>query len=205
MRVVKYWAAWAACSVAACAGNEKPAVNASAAASDDVQSQVARYLPLKDGWQWAYDVQDEGGNRGMFVTRAHRLGASRFSLGTASSGHVVLSRSDGIVREETQAYVLKAPLAPGKTWPGNNGAVVSVSAVDRVVEVPAGRFVGCVTTVEQLGTDQSPERRVSTTYCPDVGITELLVEAGQSPRQQREHAVLRSFGQPIDLGAKPTP
>jgi hypothetical protein len=205
MRMVKCWAAGVALSVVACAGRQKPAVNASATASDDVSSEVARYLPLKDGWQWAYDVQDEGGNRGMFVTRARRLGPSRFSFGTASSSRVLVARGDGIVREETQAYVLKVPLAAGKSWPGNNGALVTVNAVDRVVDVPAGRFVGCVTTVEVLGAAESPERRVSTTYCPDVGVTELLVEAGQSPRQQREHAVLRSFGQPIDLGAKPTP
>lgn len=191
-------------SVLSCAGGGAP-VPAPTTPAEVPSSPVARYLPLNDGWQWAYDVEDESGNRGMFVTRARRLSAARFSLGGAGSAHVVEARGDGIVREESGVYVLKAPLIAGSEWPGSQGAAVKVTALDRVVDAPAGRFVGCVTTVEQAGSGDTPERRITTTYCPDVGVTELIAEAWQGARHQREHAVLRSFGKPVDLGGKPTP
>jgi hypothetical protein len=190
----------AACCVVSCGGGAAPVETPSGLAPLP-SSAVARFLPLRDGVQWAYDVSDDEGNRGMFVTRARRLTGARFSLVSSDSAHTLELRADGIVREETRTYVLKAPLAVGRSWPGTSGAVVTVSAVDRAADVLAGRFVGCVETVEQTGTGDRPARRVTTTYCPDVGIAQVVAEAWQGARHQRERAVLRSFGDPVDLGA----
>jgi len=196
---------WVAASSVGCGGGGG-AVQAPTLREPVPGSPVARFLPLNDGWQWAYDVEDEGGNRGMFVTRARRLTGARFSLGPSpASAHVVEARADGIWREESETYVLKAPLAAGSTWLGGRGATIKVGAVDRVVETPAGKFVGCLTTIEEAGASDHPERRVTTTYCPDVGVTEVIAEAWMGTRHQRERAVLRSFGKPVDLGGKASP
>ncbi|HKQ70339.1 MAG TPA: hypothetical protein VJT73_13410 [Polyangiaceae bacterium] len=165
-----------------------------------------RFLPLADGVQWAYDATDESGAEGMFVTRAKRLSGSRFSLGAAQSSHVVEVRTDGIVRVESETYALKAPLVLGAEWIGESGAIVRITAADSIAHVPAGKFVGCLETTEELrraaraaAAPSNPARRVTTTYCPDVGVTTLRVEAWEGSRHIDERATLRSFGKPVEL------
>ena len=164
-------------------------------------SALARYLPLVDGTQWAYDVEeDETGNKGVFVTRARALGPGTFSLVNGQRSRVVEMRADGILRRETGVYLLRAPLQAGAEWPGEAGATVRVTAVDRIVEVPAGTFTGCCDTTEELrAPNADPVRRITTTYCPDVGIVSLYAEAWDGGRRTAERAVLRSFGKPISL------
>jgi len=165
-------------------------------------SAVSRYLPLIDGTIWAYDAEDdETGNRGMFVTKARRLPGPRFSLTSGQTAHTLEVRGDGIAHAETNAYVLKAPLSAGAEWPGERGSVVRVGALDRVVEVPAGKFVGCVDTIEELrgAPGKDPLRRVTATYCPEVGIVLLHAEAWQNGRHAGERATLRSFGKPVQI------
>jgi hypothetical protein len=159
-------------------------------------------LPLVDGNQWAFDAEDdETGGKGMFVTRVRRLPGPRFSLMSSQGSHVLEVRADGIVRQESKAYLLRAPLSAGAEWPGENGATVRVSAVDKIIEAPAGKFVGCVETMEQVlaPSGKNPARRVTTTYCPDVGIVLLHAEAWEGAAHVGEHATLRSFGKPAEL------
>jgi hypothetical protein len=163
-----------------------------------------RYLPLVDGNQWAYDAEeDETGDKGMFVTRARRLPGPRFSLVSTQGSHTVEVRGDGITRVETDAYLLKTPLTAGAEWLGEHGSTVRVASADRMVEVPAGKFVGCVETVEEdRGPAGRPARRVTTTYCPDVGVTLLHAEAWRGGKHLGEHASLRSFGRPVQFDDK---
>jgi hypothetical protein len=180
------------------------------------ESAVSRFFPLIDGTQWAYDAEEDGtGNKGIFVTRARALSSTRFSLVTGQRSRVLEVRPEGITRSETGTYLLRAPLTSGAQWPGESGAVVRISAVDRIVDVPAGKFVGCLDTVEEqraagpggsIGAgakpaqeNDKPLRRVTTTYCPDVGIVMLHAEAWERERHVGERAVLRSFGQPVSL------
>ena len=162
---------------------------------------MSRFFPLVDGTQWAYDAEEDGtGNKGIFVTRARGLSGARFSLVTGQRSRVVEVRAEGIARSETGTFLLRAPLAAGAEWPGESGAVVRISAVDRIVDVPAGKFVGCLDTVEeQRDAGGQPMRRVTTTYCPDVGIVSLHAEAWEGGRHVGERAVLRSFGKPVSL------
>jgi hypothetical protein len=165
-------------------------------------SPALRYLPLVDGTQWAYDAEDDDtGEKGMFVTRARRLPGPRFSMTSTQGAHTLEVRDDGIARVESNAYLLKAPLAAGAEWPGEGGAVVRIGALDRVVDVPAGKFVGCIETVEEARTraGQNPSRRVTTTFCPDVGIALLHAELWRGGQHAGEHATLRSFGRPVQF------
>jgi hypothetical protein len=165
------------------------------------ESAVSRFFPLIDGTQWAYDAEDdETGNKGMFVTRARAVAGARFSLLTGQRSRVVEVRPEGITRVETGTYLLRAPLTPGVEWPGDAGATVRVGDVDRMADVPAGKFAGCLETVEELrSTTPEPQRRVTTVYCPGVGIVSLHAEAWESGRHVGERAVLRSFGKPVSL------
>jgi hypothetical protein len=161
-----------------------------------------RYMPLVDGNQWAYDAEDdETGEKGMFVTRARRLPGAKFSLNSSQGSHVLDVREDGIVRSETSAYLLKAPLTANAEWPGEGGATVRITSSDRTVDVPAGKFVGCIETIEEVPGQpgKDPLRRVTTTYCPDVGVALLHAEVWKAGKHEGEHATLRSFGKPIQF------
>jgi hypothetical protein len=164
-------------------------------------SAVSRYFPLVDGTQWAYDAEeDDTGNKGVFVTRAHAMAGGRFSLETGQRSRVVEVRPEGITRVETGHYLLRAPLTVGAEWAGDGEANVKVVAVDRIVDVPAGKFIGCVDTVEEVrSSGADPQRRVTTTYCPEVGIVSLHAEAWENGRHVGERAALRSFGKPISI------
>jgi hypothetical protein len=166
------------------------------------ESAVSRFFPLVDGTQWAYDAEeDDTGNKGLFVTRAKAMAGPRFSLVTGQRSRLVEVRAEGITRAETGTYLLRTPLTAGAEWPGEAGAVVRVADVDRIVDVPAGKFIGCLDTVEeQRSAGGEPVRRVTTTYCPDVGIVLLHAEAWEEGRHVGERAVLRSFGKPVSIG-----
>ena len=164
------------------------------------ESAVSRFLPLVDGTVWAYDARDdETGGTGMFVTRVRRTG-SRFALVTSQGSHVLETKPDGILRAEGK-YVLKAPLVLGAEWPGEAGTVIRITAIDRAVTVPAGHFSGCVETIEERPSTNAGEnrRRVTTTYCPYVGIAVLHAEAWESGRHAGEQAALRSFGKAVEI------
>jgi hypothetical protein len=166
-------------------------------------SPVSRFFPLADGRIWAFDQTDEeNGSTGVFVTRARQLTPVRFSLATGNRTRSVELRADGIVAAETGVYLLKAPLAAGAEWAGDRGGVVRVSSLDKAVQVPAGSFVGCVETVEELAAaagSANPLRRITTQFCPDVGIASLHVEVWDQGRHLSERASLRSFGEPVTL------
>jgi hypothetical protein len=177
-------------------------------------SPVSRYFPLVEGPIWAYDAasDDDPAKKGMFVTRVRRLAGARFSFVSGNGEHTLEARSDGILQTESGTYLLKAPLTVGASWPGEHG-VVRVAALDQAVEVPAGKFVGCVETAEESasatgagttaeksgGAQATPEQRISITYCPDVGIAVLHIEAWERGQHRGERATLRSFGKPVDL------
>ena len=115
-------------------------------------------------------------------------------------------KEDGIVRLETSAYLLKAPLSAGAEWPGEGGATVRIGSLDRMVDVPAGKFVGCIETIEEVATrpGKNPSRRVTTTYCPDVGVALLHAEMWRASQHTGEHATLRSFGKPVQFESERT-
>ncbi len=198
-------ACWCACGAAACGGAKTPPP-VSVEEANLPSCPALRYLPLVDGNQWAYEAEDDDtGEKGMFVTRARRLPGPRFSLISSQGAHTVEVKDDGIVRVDTGAYLLKAPLATGTEWPGEGGATVRIASLDRIVEVPAGKFVGCVETIEEIPTrpGKPPARRVTTTYCPDVGVALLHAEVWKGAQHQGEHATLRSFGKPVAFEAGP--
>src|SRR5258708_18944493 len=181
------------CLAVGCGGAKKTA-SSPVAESKLPDSAALRYLPLVDGNQWAYDAEDEETReQGMFVTRARRVAGPRFSLISSQGSHTLEVRADGITRTETDAYVLKVPLAAGAEWPGEGGSTVRVASLDRAVDVPAGKFVGCVETIEETRTvsGKDPVRRVTTTYCPDVGVTLLRAEVWKAGKHSGERATLR--------------
>ncbi|KYF60558.1 hypothetical protein [Sorangium cellulosum] len=157
-------------------------------------TQAERYFPLIDGHVYHYVTLSDGGEQGMLVARVHRADERRGELRFPSGVKRFEFTAEGVLRSDAGVFVLKAPIAPGTTWTGEHGGRARITAVDAAVEVPAGRFTGCVQTVEERLGD-SPARYVST-FCPDVGVVAIEAESGAS----HEKAVLKSYAPPFDMG-----
>lgn len=185
-----------ALALAACAevpqgeGARSPSAVAAPATSG---SAVERFLPLKADTVFSYHAwRPESSEPELLILQVERPTATLANLRSGSSVKRLEFVADG-VRLVTGGYLLKAPLSEGADWAGPAGRV-RISAVEREVNVPAGRFVGCLETTESDARAGSL-RTISTTYCPDVGIVKFSVEA--EGRQERFE--LQSFGPRVDI------
>jgi hypothetical protein len=175
----------------ACGGGAaSPGADAKSAGSP-VLSPVATFFPLREGNLFHY-VTEEGGETGMLVARVHRTDDAHAELRLSNATKRFVLSPDGVAYDGG-AYILKAPLEAGARWPGEHGGSTRVDAVDAEVTVPAGRFAGCVRTVEEGG--RPPGSRYASTYCPGVGM--VLLEVASGGGQAR--AALKSHGPPVQI------
>jgi hypothetical protein len=74
--------------------------------------------------------------------------------------------ADGIRIASQDAWLFRAPLEEGATWPspGRRTATLLSTSVD--ARAPAGHFFGCI---EVLETGGKLDLEVTTVYCPGVG------------------------------------
>jgi hypothetical protein len=182
--------------LAAC-GASAPAAEPAKAPPPAESGDVERYLPLRADTVLAFDTVDEQtGERGavMMQVRRPRLGLVELDVG----GRVQrLSLDPNGARLVTGGWLLKAPLIPGARFKGQFGEV-EVTSLTAAVQVPAGRFSGCLQTVEQ---SNNAERKVTTVFCPDVGITLLEVEGSTGEGYGRVRSELRSYGPRVNIDA----
>lgn len=157
-------------------------------------TDAERFFPLVHGHIWQYATSSDEGDRGVLVLRAHRTDARHGELRTPSGARRIEYMPEGVGLAGLGVFILKTPLAPGTTWRGEHGGTARITESNATVDVPAGRFSGCVIAVEERGGDRPV--RYTTTFCPDVGITRLSVEAGLAS----ERAELRSYGPPVSIG-----
>ena len=95
--------------------------------------------------------------------------------------------------------MLKEPLQLGASFKGKFGKV-EITKADTVADVPAGKFVGCLETVEK--TPQGNEQ-VTRVFCPDVGMVSLEIQGMVDDEYNRVLFVLRSHGPAIDIDSLP--
>jgi hypothetical protein len=165
------------------------------------QTDVSRYLPLTHDTVFAYDTLSEAtGETGLLVINITRPRPDMAELRVGGRAQRLEIVSDGI-RHATGGYLLKSPLSVGARYKGQFGDV-RIAALDRTVDVAAGKFSGCVETIEEVSAPAP--KKVSTTYCPNVGMVMLVAEGMVEGAYATERATLRSFGPRVDLGA-PSP
>lgn len=155
---------------------------------------IEPYFPMKDGEVYQYETINEVGDRGLLVARVHRADSARGELRFPQGTKVFEYRTDGIYLVSREAYVLKMPLQVGNSWRGENGGSVKITSTTASVETPAGRFDGCVQTLEERGGDRPV--RYGTTFCPGMGV--VLLEAASGANFER--ASLKARGEPVNLG-----
>jgi hypothetical protein len=182
----------------ACSGAAAKAPQQTAGAVDPLAPE--RYLPLVHDTVFAYETSSEAtGETGVLMMSIAR---PRPDLAEVKIGSRVqrLDLSKEGIRHATGGYLLKAPLAVGSRYKGQFGEV-RITTLDRAVEVPAGKFKGCLETVEE--TQVPAAKRATTVFCPDVGIVILVAEGTSDGEYTVERAQLRSHGPRIDINNLP--
>jgi hypothetical protein len=199
MRFLRYLLILGSVGATACASQRSPETAPSAPAAT---TDVSRYMPLTNDTVYAYETSSEDSSeRGVLMLRVRRPRENMAELGSGSRVQRLELGTDGI-RHATGGHLLKTPLVSGTTWQGQFGEVTLVTT-DRAIEVPAGKFTGCIETVEQA---RAPvQKKVKTVFCPEVGIALLEAEGMVDGNYTHERAALRSFGPAIDLGSGPPP
>ncbi len=184
-----------------CGSSEPPPASSapsawSAGSSAGISSgtPLERYFPLVDGYIYSYATMTETGEPGALIATAQRASPNFGELRVAARARRFSYTPEGVVNADTGAFLLKAPLVPGSSWPGEHGGVTRVEAADLAVAVPAGSFTGCVRTVEDRRGDVPV--RYTTVFCPDVGVVALEVVSGMS----LERAELKSYAPPVNIG-----
>jgi hypothetical protein len=154
------------------------------------RSPVEIYFPLNDGTIYTYQ---QAGN--AFMIRVKRTGPGTAQLVTGASVKM-LSVTPTAVRRDPVGTLLQAPFEIGASWQGDHGSV-RVLDTHAQVTVPAGAFRDCLHTLEEVGGDA--HGRIETWFCPDVGITKMIVQEWQGAQSVTQLTELRSFGLPVDL------
>ena len=149
----------ALCFVGACASQSS--APSSRAAIDPVD-----LYPLQAGNAWSYDVDTGEASTTLGITRVEAFDGR---IAEVHTGRVVVRYevlSEGIRVPPGDAWLIRAPLVEGATWPGRGGRTARLVSTDTTVETPAGTFDRCVEVVETGG---KLELEVLTVYCPQVG------------------------------------
>ena len=158
-----------------------------------VVTELTRYLPLENDTVFSYETYIEDTNeRGIAVFEIKRPRPELAELSIAGQVRKRYYFEPAGVRSSKGGYLLKSPLSLNSEWTGDDGKV-KVTSVSQSVDVPAGKFSGCLQTVEQaqLG---SATRKTTTVFCPGVGITVLEIEAQQDATSVLQRLTLKSFG-----------
>ena len=174
-----------------CAG----ATGHSASAGSKSQFPLERYFPLNDAI-FTYERWPAGARSAdMFMVRIHRTSPTSAEVRAGSARRQLTIRPEALLREGGAA-LLRTPVERGETWQGEKGQI-ELAEINASVDVPAGQFRGCVKTVEEIGGDAGGH--VTTYYCPEVGIAELITEQWIGGAQQSEVVKLRAYGPPVDI------
>lgn len=159
------------------------------------------YFPLVDGHIHQFRTTRYGdapeAERGLLVLKASRSTADEGALTGPAGKRRIHYRADGVESvspEGRRGYVLHLPLESGSSWNGEHGGTTRIVASELRVTVEAGSYERCFQTLEERGGDKP--LRITTTFCPGVGITALEASGGGAV----ERAELSYYGPPIDLG-----
>jgi len=169
----------------ACAGQ-------SPVATTHVAIDPSDLYPLQTGNAWSYDVDTGEASTTLGITRVEAFDGriAEVHTGRAVVRYEVLP--EGIRVPPADAWLVRAPLAEGATWPGRGGRTALLISTGTTVETPAGTFDRCM---EILETGGKLELEVRTVYCPGVGpvLVVSTMRSNVSDRVVEVSAQLRGY------------
>jgi hypothetical protein len=146
-------------------------------------------LPLEHDTVFSYETTSDEHQKGLMVLHVRQPRTGLVELDIA--GRVQrLDVDETSVMHSSGGYLLKDPIQRGASFRGAFGEV-RVTQLNAAVHVPAGKFEGCVVTVEE---NAQPFKRAESTYCPGVGLVSLVVEGASEGDVLRVESTLKSHG-----------
>jgi hypothetical protein len=160
-------------------------------------TDVERFLPFEPNTVSAFETSTENsGEKGVLMMQVSRPRPDAVELDVGGKIQRLTIVAEG-AQLTTGGWLLKAPLQEGATFKGQFGEV-RITSINRAIQVPAGNFEGCIETTEE---SQVVGRRVTTVFCPKVGIVSLEAEGKLGKEYGRQSAVLKSHGPKVDINA----
>lgn len=158
-------------------------------------TDVERFMPLVAETVYSFETSVENsGERGMMVVAVDRPRPELATLTVGGKAQRLEIVKEGI-RLAAGGWLLKAPLQRGSHFKGQFGEV-TVKSIDDSVSVPAGHYTGCIVTVEE---SVAGTKKVTTTFCPDVGMVLLEAEGTIGDDYGHERAALKHYGKRVDV------
>jgi hypothetical protein len=184
-RLVLWIGLSAACSTPGCGG-------ARVEVTDPVTFSSVDYYPLREGNAWSYDVDTGEPSTTLAITRVEAVDGDVVQVKTAKAVVRYEARPEGIRVLPGDAWLIRAPLREGATWPARGGRTATLFSMHARIETPAGRFAQCMEVVELGG---KLELEVRTIYCPGVGPVSITstMRSKVSDRTLTVSARLRGF------------
>jgi hypothetical protein len=183
----------ALCLAAACVGNSPPRPSHTVIEPSDL-------YPLQTGNAWSYDIDTGETSTTLAITRVEAFDGriAEVHTGRAVVRYEVLA--EGIRVTPGDAWLVRAPLEEGATWPGRGGRIARLISANTTAETSAGSFDRCV---EVLETGGKLELEVRTVYCPGVGPVSVgsTMRSNVSDRVVTVTAQLRGY----DISTLPSP
>lgn len=158
-------------------------------------SDISHFLPLEDGTVLSYETESgTTKERGVIVLQISRPRPGLVEMN--DGGHIqrIELDPDG-ARHATGGHWLKTPLEKGACWTGRTGQTC-ITNIALSITVPAGKFAGCLETVERSPKQAST---VTSVFCPSVGMVSLTAEGTLDGEVTVERARLKSYGPRTDL------
>ena len=144
----------------------------------------------------SFEMSSDLGDEGLVILEIFRPRPDMAEL-TIAGRTQRLAIAPSRVSQLTGGIVLEEPLQKGHTFTGSFGPTTIVDTNVRV-ELPAGTFERCLTTVEE---STRPPKRATSTYCPQIGLSHLVVETFGEEAIRLE-TKLRHHGPRVDLSAE---
>jgi len=162
------------------------------APSTPVAIEPSDLYPLQTGNAWSYDVDTGEASTTLGIIRVEAFDGriAEVHTGRAVVRYEVLP--EGIRVPPSNAWLVRAPLVEGATWPGRGGRTAFLISTGTTVQTPAGAFDRCM---EVLETGGKLDLEVRTVYCPGVGpvVVVSTMHSNVSDRVVTVSAQLRGF------------
>ena len=139
--------------------------------AEATHTTLAELLPLEDKTVSSFEMSSDMGEEGLLILEIFRPRPDMAELVIAGRTQRLLVEPHRIT-QLSGGTVLEEPLQKGHEFTGPFGRTTIVDD-DVRVELPAGKFEHCLTTVEE---SQRPAKRAVSTYCRGVGLAHLVVE-----------------------------
>jgi hypothetical protein len=178
-------AAAALCLGAACVAKSPPPPSGNRIDATD-------FYPLQAGNAWSYDVDTGDPFTTLAVTRVEAFDGRIAEVHTGDAIVHYEVRGEGVRVPSEDAWLIRAPLEPGATWPARGGRTARLVSIHAVASSGAGSFERCV---EVLETGGRLDLEVRTIYCHGVGpvSVESTMRSDLSDRVVTVSASLRGY------------